>query len=98
MLRKIAASLVLAGILAAALPAFAQEALSEGEVKKVDKDAGKLTIKHGPLENLGMPAMTMVFHVVDPAMLDEVAPGDKITFLAEKVGGFLTVTQLHPTH
>ena len=80
------------------MPAFAQEALSEGEVKKVDKDAGKLTIKHGPLANLGMPAMTMVFHVGDPAMLDQVAPGDKITFLAEKVGGFLTVTELHAAH
>ena len=98
MLRKVVACLVLVGILAAAAPAIAQEALSEGEVKKVDKEAGKLTIKHGPLENLGMPAMTMVFRVGDPAMLDQVAPGDKITFLAEKVGGFLTVTELHPTH
>ena len=97
-LRKIAASLLLAGILAAHVPANAQEALSEGEVKKVDKGTGKLTIKHGPLDNLGMPAMTMVFHVADPAMLDEVAPGDKITFLAEKVGGFLTVTELHAAH
>jgi Cu(I)/Ag(I) efflux system periplasmic protein CusF len=98
MLRKVAAILVLGGLLAGPLIVHAQEALSEGEVKKVDKDAGKLTIKHGPLDNLGMPAMTMVFHVADPAMLDEVAPGDKITFLAEKVGGFLTVTQLHPEH
>jgi Cu/Ag efflux protein CusF len=97
-LRKVVACLVLVGILAAAAPAIAQEALSEGEVKKVDKEAGKLTIKHGPLENLGMPAMTMVFRVADPAMLDEVAPGDKVTFLAEKVGGLLTVTELHPTH
>ncbi|MEO8158432.1 MAG: copper-binding protein, partial [Betaproteobacteria bacterium] len=44
--------------------------LAPGEVKKVDKDTGKVTIKHGPLENLGMPAMTMVFRVKDPAMLD----------------------------
>jgi Cu/Ag efflux protein CusF len=98
MFRKAATVFVLAGLLAGPAIVQAQDALAEGEVKKVDKDAGKLTIKHGPLDNLGMPAMTMVFHVADPAMLDEVAPGDKITFLAEKVGGFLTVTQLHPEH
>lgn len=45
-------------------------AASEGEVRKVDKDAKKITIKHGPLQNLDMPAMTMVFQVKDPAMLD----------------------------
>ena len=68
--------------------------LSEGEVRKVDKDAGKVTIKHGPLENLGMPAMTMVFQVKDPAMLDQVKAGDKINFIAEKVGGQYTVTRV----
>ena len=69
-------------------------ALSEGEVRKVDKDAGKVTIKHGPLQNLGMPAMTMVFQVKDPAMLDQVKAGDKINFIAEKVGGQFTVTRV----
>ena len=68
--------------------------LSEGEVRKVDKDAGKVTIKHGPLANLGMPAMTMVFQVKDPAMLDQVKAGDKINFIAEKVGGQYTVTRV----
>ena len=68
--------------------------LSEGEVRKVDKDTGKVTIKHGPLENLGMPAMTMVFQVKDPAMLDQVKAGDKINFIAEKVGGQYTVTRV----
>ena len=65
--------------------------LASGEVKKVDKDAGKITIKHGPLENLGMPAMTMVFRVKDPAMLDQLKAGDKINFLAEKWNGALTL-------
>ena len=69
-------------------------ALSDGEVRKVDKDAKKLTIRHGPLVNLGMPAMTMVFQVKDPAMLDKVAAGDKIKFVAEKIGGTFTVTEL----
>lgn len=68
--------------------------LSEGEVRKIDKAAGKLTIKHGPLDNLGMPAMTMVFRVKDAATLDQIKPGDRIRFLAEKVDGIFTVTKL----
>ena len=70
--------------------------LSDGEVRKVDKDAKKITIRHGPLKNLDMPAMTMVFQVKDPAMLDQVKAGDKIRFLAEKTGGAYTVTMLEP--
>lgn len=72
----------------------ADEALSQGEVRQVDKSAGKITIKHGPLTNLDMPAMTMAFRVKDPAMLDQVKTGDKIAFVAEKVNGALTVTRL----
>ena len=74
----------------------AAQTLSEGEVRKIDKEAGKLTIKHGPLLNLDMPAMTMVFRVRDPAMLDEVKVGDAIHFKAEQVDGNLTVTRLEP--
>jgi Cu/Ag efflux protein CusF len=66
--------------------------LADGEVRKVDKDAKKLTIRHGPIQNLDMPAMTMVFQVKDAAMLDQVKVGDKIRFAAEKVGGAYTVT------
>lgn len=69
-------------------------ALADGEVKKIDKDAGKITLKHGPIENLGMSNMTMVFRVKDPAMLDQVKPGDKIRFAAEKINGALTVTRI----
>jgi Cu/Ag efflux protein CusF len=72
----------------------AQSSMSHGEIKKVDAAAGKLTIKHGPLENLGMEAMTMVFKVKDPAMLSQVKVGDKIDFVAEEVNGALTVTKL----
>lgn len=68
--------------------------LSEGEIKKVDKDAKKLTIKHGELKNLGMPAMTMVFKVKDPAMVDQVKQGDKVRFVAEQANGALTVTAM----
>ena len=68
--------------------------MSEGEVRKVDKNAGKVTIKHGPLSNLDMPPMTMVFRVKDPAMLDQVKEGDKIKFSADRVDGALTVTEM----
>lgn len=68
--------------------------MSDGEVRKVDKETGKITIKHGPLVNLGMPGMTMVFRVKEPAMLDQVKAGDKIRFAADKVNGTFTVTKL----
>ena len=68
--------------------------MSEGEIKKIDTAAGKLTIKHGPLDNLGMEPMTMVFRVQDPAMLSKVEVGSKVRFIAEKVNGALTVTAL----
>lgn len=68
--------------------------MSEGEVRKVDKDAKKITIKHGDLKNLGMPPMTMSFQVTDPAMLEQVKAGDKVSFVADKVGSQLTVTKL----
>lgn len=65
-----------------------------GEVKKVDASAGKITIKHQAITNLDMGAMTMVFKANDPAMLNEVKPGDKITFSADKVNGQLTVMSI----
>ena len=79
-----------------AAPVTAQTAtpMSDGEVQKIDKSAGKITIKHGPLQKLGMPAMTMVFRVKDPSMLDQIKEGDRIKFVAEKIDGVLSVTQL----
>jgi len=74
--------------------AQANTALTEGEIRKVDKDAKKITIKHGPIRNLDMPAMTMVFQVKDPAMLGQVKAGDKVKFAAESVGGAITVTKI----
>ena len=71
--------------------------LSEGEIRKVDKSAKKITIKHGPLANLDMPAMTMVFQVKDPAMLEQVKAGDKVKFEAEKIGASYTVTRIEPS-
>jgi Cu(I)/Ag(I) efflux system periplasmic protein CusF len=68
--------------------------MSDGEVRRVDKDANKITVRHGPLANLDMPAMTMVFQVKDPSMLEQVKVGDKVKFTAEKVGGAFTITKI----
>ena len=77
---------------AQATPATA--ALTDAEVRKVDKDASKITLKHGELKNLEMPAMTMVFQVKDKSMLDQVKAGDKVRFTADKVGGAFTITHI----
>jgi len=92
---------------ALAVPGFAQKApddhsahhgaaparapLADGEIRKVDKAAKKLTIKHGPIPSIDMPAMTMVFQVRDPAMVNQVKVGDKVKFEAELLPGGRTV-------
>ena len=77
-----------------AVGSVAKTAMTEGEVRKVDKDAGKVTIKHGEIKNLDMPAMTMVFRVNDSAMLDALKVGEKINFSADKIKGNFTLTQI----
>lgn len=83
-----------------AAAAFAQAALPsvEGEVRKVDTDAKKITLKHGDIPNLEMTGMTMVFRVSDPALLAKVKPGDKVQFTADKVDGALTVMSIAPVN
>jgi len=68
--------------------------MAEGEIRKVSKDTGKLTIKHGPIKSMDMPPMTMVFTAKDPAMLDKVAVGDKVRFVVVDQGGQMVVTEL----
>lgn len=63
------------------------------EVKKIDTEQGKITLKHGPIENLGMPGMTMVFRA-DPALLATVQVGDQVKFKADKVDGAIKVTEM----
>lgn len=91
---------VLAAPLAGAPMAMAEGAAAadmvDGEIRKVDMDAKKITIKHGDIKNLDMPGMTMVFQVKDPAMLDKVKAGDKVKFKAEKSGGAIVVTEIAP--
>ncbi|WP_077036320.1 copper-binding protein [Pelomonas sp. KK5] len=90
-------------VFASAFGAQAQTAASaaaspgtDGEVRKIDKDQGKLTLKHGPIANLDMPGMTMVFKVADPKMLDTVKEGDKVKFSADRVNGAITITAIQP--
>ena len=70
--------------------------MADGEIRKVDMDNKKITIKHGEIKNLDMPGMTMVFQVKDPAMLVKVKAGDKVRFKAEKSGGAIVVTEIQP--
>lgn len=68
--------------------------MSEAVVRKVDPAAGKITLRHGPIANLDMPPMTMVFQVREAALLGEIKAGDKVRFSAEKIGGAYTVTAI----
>lgn len=76
--------------------ALAQAPLADGEVRKVDKENKKITLKHGEIKSLDMPPMTMVFGVKDPALLDKAKPGDKVRFQAANENGQLVVTELEP--
>ncbi|MBC7610996.1 MAG: copper-binding protein [Polaromonas sp.] len=70
--------------------------MADGEIRKVDIENKKITIKHGVIKNLDMPGMTMVFQVKDTAMLDKVKAGDKVRFAAEKADGAIVVTNIQP--
>jgi Cu/Ag efflux protein CusF len=96
---------VLAAPLVWSLPAAAQATpsavapaaeMADGEIRKVSKDTGKLTIKHGPIKSLDMPPMTMVFTAKNPALLDKVAVGDKVRFSVVDEGGQMLVTDIQP--
>lgn len=72
--------------------AAAEAPQSEAVVRKIDAAAGKITLRHGPIANLDMPPMTMVFRVASPALLEGLKAGDKIRFRAEKIDGAYTLT------
>lgn len=86
------------GKLPAAMPVVSASAsaaeMIEGEIRKVDRSAKKITIKHGDIKSLEMPAMTMVFQVRDPALLEQVQAGDKVLFKADKANGAIVVTEI----
>ncbi len=92
--------LAAAALLALALPLAGHAAdaadMTDAEVRKVDKEAGKVTLKHGEIRNLDMPPMTMVFTATDKAMLDKLQPGDKVRFRADKTGGKYMLIEIVP--
>ncbi len=71
-------------------------AMTDGEVRKIDKDAGKITIKHGDIKHMDMPGMTMVFVAKDKALLDKTSVGAKIQFMATNENGQMMVTDIQP--
>jgi Cu(I)/Ag(I) efflux system periplasmic protein CusF len=70
--------------------------MAEGEVRRVDPDTGKVTLKHGPIKSLDMPPMTMVFNA-DKALLAPLKVGDKVRFKVVHEGGKYTVTSIQPS-
>jgi Cu(I)/Ag(I) efflux system protein CusF len=89
--------LLVAAMAAVTLSAWAQtptKEMADAEVRKVDKDARKVTLKHGPIKSLDMPPMTMVFQVKDVSLLDKVVAGDKVRFSAEQQQGAYIVTAI----
>jgi Cu(I)/Ag(I) efflux system protein CusF len=70
--------------------------MADGEVRRIDKEAKKITLRHGEIKNLDMPPMTMVFQVQDAALLDKVRTGDKVRFQAEKAGSAYIVVAIEP--
>jgi Cu(I)/Ag(I) efflux system periplasmic protein CusF len=87
--------LVAAALALAALGAHAQA--YEGEVRKIEKAQGRITLRHGELKDLDMPPMTMVFRVGNPVLLEGLTVGDRVRFDAAKVGGSYTVTAIRKT-
>lgn len=87
------APLVTAALLCTTLLASAQ-ALVAGEVKKVDKPAGRITLRHAEIKLFDMPGMTGAYKVQDPAMLDKVNVGDHVQFTLDRVNSVYTITRI----
>ncbi|ANV99790.1 copper-binding protein [Bradyrhizobium icense] len=88
------ASLSVSLVLGIGIP-LARAEMVNGEVRKVDEAAGKVTLKHGPIKSLDMEEpMTMVFRVQDPAILKQIKVGDKVQFEAERAAAGITITKM----
>ena len=96
MAKRALMTFIIAGLATVGLPqvATAQPQMSDGQVTKIDTSANKMTLRHGPIKNLDMDSMTMVFRVKDAAMLKQVKVGDKVQFEADRVNGQLTVIKI----
>ena len=94
-LRGPLAAVLLAGVLPfGGVQASGDHPMTEGTVRKVDTDQGKVTIKHGPIENLDMPPMTMVFGMKDPALLEGLEKGDDVRFYVVMDGTSMVIEEL----
>jgi Cu(I)/Ag(I) efflux system protein CusF len=71
--------------------------LTKGEIRKIDPDTGRVTLRHGPIENLNMPGMTMIFQAVPAEQLSDLQAGDKVRFRASKNNGNFIVTDIEKT-
>lgn len=104
---RTAAQVLAAAVLALSLPSMAQmtmdhgkmgvttaPAMTDGEIRKIDKETSKITIKHGEIKHMDMPPMTMVFMVKDKAMLDKVQVGEKVQFIVIQDAGKMVVTEI----
>ena len=80
----------------ATVVASAEDALTAAEVRRIDKGAKKITLKHEHIKNLDMAPMTMVFQVRDAALLDKVQAGDKVRFTADKIDGAYILLSIEP--
>ena len=91
-MNKLIIALLIAAGSAASMAQTPTKDMAEAEVRKVDRDARKVTLKHGPIKSLDMPPMTMVFQIKDVSLLDKLVAGEKIRFSAEQQQGAYVVT------
>jgi Cu(I)/Ag(I) efflux system protein CusF len=88
---------LLATVALLAVPALAcAQALVAGEVKKIDKPAGRITLKHAEIKAYDMPGMTGAYKVADPSMLDKVQVGDHVQFQLDRLNSVYTITRIEP--
>lgn len=78
------------------MPAAAHPSMTDGEVRKIDREQAKITLRHGDIRNLDMPGMTMVFKVRNPGLLDKVKVGDRISFFVVMEQGGMVITEIQP--
>jgi len=95
-LKRFAIAALLATTALASTTLLAQSApdMARGEVRKIDKEAQKITLKHGEIKNMEMPPMTMVFKALEPTLLEKIKVGDQVNFSAEKRDGAIVITTI----
>lgn len=87
------AAVALAAVAYYVAPAVAQEGSGSGQIRRIDAKAGKITIKHGPIAALDLPAITLVYRI-DPALLAGLQPGDRVKFTARRIDGQYVIVEI----